>query len=272
MFHGRNLEKYIADLYPYWGGDTESLLENYLHGNKVARVQVVSATVLNPKYPFLFANIDRKITKHRERKGKGVLEIKTISSYHADMWAAGIPPSYLIQLQQYMIVMGFEYGEIAMLTDGRVFSSLEFDAHPSLQDKILTAAEDFYNRVQQGKEYMATIKNDMELHQALSSIEPEVESTLAYEDYMSEKHKRRAVENTIEGDDKLEELAGGYVVAQSSFKEAEKKKLAITNEIKQIMEGRSASVVDFGDKGTITWRKQMKVSYKPEGKDAAIEL
>lgn len=51
--------------------------------------------------------------------GRGVLEIKTISGYNADKWEGGIPPYYIAQIQLYMLVLGYDYGQFAFLKDGR---------------------------------------------------------------------------------------------------------------------------------------------------------
>jgi predicted phage-related endonuclease len=262
MFHGRNLEDYVANLWQYYDGNTESMLANHASKTKVRKARRLNAMVVNPKYPWLFANIDRVITSHPEQLGKGILEIKTISSYHAEMWASGVPPAYIIQIQHYLIVMGYKYAELAILSDGRKFESIPFPQHESIQDKILDVTYDFNQRVLQGLEIMKLGLNDEDTIQALSQIQPEPESTEAFSDYMSERHKRRLNEKTIPTSMDVLDAAKNYSQVMKDAKELEKEKLRVVGIIKNYMESHSASVVDMGDNGTITWRKQLNINFK----------
>lgn len=271
MFHGRNLEDYVADLWQYYEGSAESLIKNYDNSIKVRSARKLKAMVVNPKYPWMFANVDRVISKHPDRKGKGILEIKTMSSYHSEMWESGIPPAYIIQIQHYLIVTGYKYAEIAILMDGRKFDAVPFDAHEGIQNRIIEATLDFNKRVLAGIELMKTGMPDDELIYALSEVQPEPESSEAFDDYMSERHKRRMSEKCIDGNDHIIEVAKLYKSAQENVKAAETEKLRIAGIIKNYMESNSATVVKLGDSGTITWRKQLNVNYK-DNKDGRTEL
>jgi len=262
MFHGRNLEDYVADLWQYYGGTPESLITNYDNSTKIRSARKLKAMVVNPKYPWMFANIDRVISKHPDRKGKGILETKTMSSYHSEMWQSGIPPAYIIQIQHYLIVTGYRYAEIAILMDGRKFDSVPFDAHDGIQSQILELTEDFHKRVIAGIKLMKLGMSDEELIYALSEVQPTPESSEAFDDYMSERHKRRINEKTIDGNDAILNAAKEYKTAQEGLKVAETEKLRIAGIIKNFMESNSATVVKLGDSGTITWRKQLNVNYK----------
>src|SRR5690242_5416401 len=62
-FMGKYMEAVIADLWQYWeeGKDQITMQQNYNAGKKVRTMQRVNAYIQNPKYPHLFASLDRRI-------------------------------------------------------------------------------------------------------------------------------------------------------------------------------------------------------------------
>jgi len=116
MFMGRFMEDHIAELWSFWDGDTDSMMANFTAGTPVRKCRKQNAFIINPQFPHLFASVDRIINKGDNGK-EGILEIKTISGFASDMWIAGIPPQYIVQLQQYLLVTGLEYGEMAILKE-----------------------------------------------------------------------------------------------------------------------------------------------------------
>jgi predicted phage-related endonuclease len=57
-FHGKHLEKYVADMWQYFDGTEDGLLKNFANSNKIKRYIKPNAIFENSKYPFLFANLD----------------------------------------------------------------------------------------------------------------------------------------------------------------------------------------------------------------------
>ena len=107
MFMGKYMENSIAELWSYWDGDLESMMKNFRENIQVRKCRKVNAYLVNPDYPHLFASVDRVITKGDAGK-EGILEIKTISGWVSDQWLGGIPPQYLVQLQQYLLITGLD--------------------------------------------------------------------------------------------------------------------------------------------------------------------
>src|SRR5574344_1882354 len=64
MFMGHEMEDLIAKMWTYWENDSETMIQNYRAGKVVRKMQKVNAYVQNPKYPWLFVSLDRKINKH----------------------------------------------------------------------------------------------------------------------------------------------------------------------------------------------------------------
>lgn len=70
--------------------------------------------------PYLLANIDRIILP-TNGEGRGILEIKTAGLYAARFWEDEPPMDYTLQLQHYLDVTGYTWGEFAVLVGGQDF-------------------------------------------------------------------------------------------------------------------------------------------------------
>lgn len=257
MFHGTLLEDYVAKLWQHWGGDAESMMGNYAQGNVIRKCRKLNAIIINTKYPYLFANIDRLIAANG--KSKGVLEIKTISSYVADRWESGIPPTYIFQLQHYLLCTECTWGEIAYLQDGRKVEVIPFEKNEKIQSIIIEKGHDFIERVKQGQHLVDTIKNDQELIQALSEIEPDPDDSQAYTDFLNLRHRLRETEKTVDANYDHHVWGERYTKYARLEKECKRRKNLNANKIKADMEKQSASVLDYGCFGKISWRQKFNV-------------
>lgn len=266
MFHGRLLEDYVADLWQYWTGDPVEMINNYQSGIKLRKSIRRNSIFINPKYPFLFANIDRQITSSDTHEGRGILEIKTISGYNADKWEGGIPPYYIAQIQLYMLVLGYAYGQFAFLKDGRHMDVFTVEANEDIQATILNEAEIFYNSVRVAREILASGRptNPTEAYRMISHLEPDVEDEykVDLDQFLSEKHKAMVDRVSIDSDEEIINLTRDYVQYRDSEKEAKNNKQLIMQQLKQILLHRGAQEVDFGDSGKIVWGKTFNVRFK----------
>jgi predicted phage-related endonuclease len=268
MLHGKQLEEYVANCWQYYDGTPEGWVENTLNNNKIKKYRKVKAIIQNPKYPALFANIDGQITHHPVYgKKKGILEIKTISGYSADSYEAGIPPSYLLQVQHYMLVTEMKYAEICYLKDGRDLGVVTFEADPDLQNTILQEATNFQKRVFAARELLDKYREENpyatndDLYGVVANLEPEADNSEAYAAFLSERHKARETEVQMQGTEEHQEWA---VLAQEysqAIKSAEDEKRLYQNKLKQVMEQNGATVMNLPD-GKITWRKQFLINLK----------
>lgn len=259
MLHGKQLEDYVADCWQYYDGTEEGWVDNTLKNNKIKKFRKVKAIIENPKYPVLFANIDAKITKHPNYGRKaGVLEIKTISGYSADSYEAGLPPSYLLQVQHYMMVTEWNYAEICYLKDGRELGCVTFEADAEIQTAILDAAINFNRRVSEARKALHGVIDNNEALQIASHYEPEADNSQAFNEFISEKHKARENEVSIQGTDEHEQWAYNYTKLNADIKALESDKQLYQNRLKQVMEKEGATIMELPN-GKITWRKQFSV-------------
>lgn len=134
----------------YWGNVLEeTIAAEYSRrtGNKVMRrpQQFTSSD-----HDFMLANIDRWVVGK-----KRVLECKTAGQYMSDQWGPSgtdqVPDSYLAQVTHYMVVMGVEVADLAVLIGGRDFRMYTIGLDRELADIVIEREHDFwFNHVKQG--------------------------------------------------------------------------------------------------------------------------
>lgn len=259
QFMGKYQEDAIADLWQYWQDDEETMIKNYRDGKIIRRCQRVNAYVNNPDYPWLFVSLDRKINK-TENKGEGTLELKTISGYVADKWDGGVAPTYVPQLNTQMLVCGFDYGEMAILQDGRRFFVLPFEKSHTIQQVIITETKKFWDRVLEARKLVNekyiclgefNYKRAEELTAEIDKLAPDPDGSQAYSDFLKKKYKR-PLSAERQGTEEEQRFAGvAAITAQKIKKEEEIKRLA-ENYLKAAM-GDRFQMLDFGPAGRVYW-------------------
>jgi len=261
MFMGNYMESHIATLWQHWDGSEEGMVANFRTGITVRRCSELPETMWLKKMPFLIANIDRQIDKLPGRKGRGVLECKTINGYYAQQWAAGVPPSYLYQIQQYMLVTGYKFAELALLRDGNSLSVLQFDADPAAQELIVEKAAEFWQRIQAARpaavKYLTEEAKRNPNRNALSDYmqeveqyEPAPEASPAYEEFLRKRYTQSSGVAIADPEDVR--LAKMYAEINRQKKELEDKRQEAANALMRRL-GES-EVLDMGDMGRVTWK------------------
>lgn len=258
-FMGRYHEETIADLWQYWEGDEETMIANYKAGKIVRRCQRVNAFVRNPEYPWLYVSLDRKINK-TETRGEGSLELKTISGFEADKWESGLPPKYVVQLNTQTLVGEFEFGEMAILQDGRRFFVLPFENSKTIQETIIKKTKEFWLRVLEGRKlvnekYLAAQNFNIIKEGALSieidKLAPEPDGTLVYADFLKKRYNRPLSAERQGTQEELiwAQLAASDGVCMKGFQES---KTTQESNLKMAM-GDRFQMLDFGANGRVYW-------------------
>ena len=125
MREGRDLEAYVAQRF------TEAT------GLKTRRALAVFQ---NEKHPVLLADYDRLIVGQRAG-----LECKTVSPYAAGQWANGkIPMHYLMQVQHYLAVSGYDCWYLAALIFGQELIIHKIPRDEELIRSLITIEERFW--------------------------------------------------------------------------------------------------------------------------------
>lgn len=252
MFWGNVLEEVIADKWQYWETDSKQMIENHNKGEIKRRCRRVNSIVQNPDYPWLFSNLDRVINKTAGR-GEGVLEIKTISGYVVDQWQSRIPPYQITQLMIYMVICDFEYGELAILKDGRFMDVIPFVKNQSLCEGIISRTKDFWDKVLEGRKISSELRkkpNNSTLLSSLHSIEPEPDGSEAYALFLNKKYKGEGGtrSGTLEEQDWAEKLKQN----DEDIKLLETTSMKFENMLKSSM--GEVEEITFGKNGKVTWK------------------
>lgn len=265
QFMGHYDEPSIAELWQYWAGTEESMMKNYWEGKIIRKCQRVNAYVTNPKYPWLYCSLDRKINKG-DRGEEGALEIKTIAGYQQSKWDTGIPPSHLVQVITQMLICEFPFGELATRADGRKFNVWAFEYNPVIGNNIIERTKAFWDKVVQGRIiktqiYEATANHNMrlvnDLQAELQSLEPEPDGSEAYEKFMKPRFKKSIAEiGLVMGTDADMQLA----IKHSQIKEQMKKLEDDAREMENRLKRRIGDGValDFGNSGRVSWKGNPK--------------
>lgn len=200
-------------------------------GNQIRRDNKIR---IHPKYPFLFASLDRIIVDKGER-GVGVLECKTVSSQTKKQWEEELPLSYYAQIQQQLAVTGYQWGEIALLVaDTFDLTILPFEQDKDFIQQMIEIAEKFWN-----ENVLKKISPPMEL--------PDFELA-----FIKDELKQQATERVYLDCKTLYEL-------KTQKNELEKKIKERENEIKEFLGTKTH--LYYGDKLIVTWKTIERKGY-----------
>jgi putative phage-type endonuclease len=257
MFMGTILEKTVAEIFEYWDGDDQSMLDNYEAGTKVRTLYEPIGYVVNPDYPHLFFSPDRlqiKSKNLRIRDGRinlenveAIIEIKTISGWSSKQWEGGIPPSYYLQLQTYLMGLALNTGYLVALEDGRNLKVHRFERDSEMIEMIARMTSEFWTRVEAGR--LA-----LELGEDYEQFAPPPDGTEAYAEFLNKKFANPE-ENTIVATPEIDEFILQYKVKNTEISILEDEKREAANFIKEYM---GNNTIIQSEEGKVTWRPNAK--------------
>lgn len=129
-----------------WGRALEPVIRQQYAERTGRIVRVPEQIIRHPDIEFMLANLDGFTDDRR------VVEIKTART-NQDWGEPGtdeVPQAYLIQVQHYLAVTGFEVADIAVLIGGSDFRMYEVPADPELQEMIVDGEAEFWKLVRDG--------------------------------------------------------------------------------------------------------------------------
>lgn len=262
MLMGHETEPLNSKLWQYWEGTEESIVRNYRAKRIVRKAQNVNGYIQNPKYPWLFVSLDRKINKHiwkGEQRGEGALELKNMSGFERNKWETGIPAPYLVQVQTQCLVCEFDYGELCIMQDGRGIEVYQFERNKEICEAIIEQTHEFWKKVERGRILKTQIYeaernfNQIlanELRAEIQMLEPDPDGSDGLEKFLKEKY-RKGTEGERTG--KPDELVWGikHLNAKNQIKELTSTVQECENHLKHSM--REMEVLNFGTDGKIYW-------------------
>ena len=278
MVRGKILEPIAAQIWKLFDGDVDSWtigIMDYMTGDRETKKQLsvrncrnLSGYYVNKNYPWLFSSLDYFAEKNTPGLMDGKIhpdgfpiEVKTINSYYAKLWEAGVPPAFVCQLNQEMICTNSDYGEIACLfPDEFRFEIFPFYRDDELCARIVHWTEIFWNKVLEAREsvklrdkfFKEGKMNEGEHQQAIiDSNEPEPDDSEAYNEYIREQYKQ--VIPTIPGDMALFNECTQYLTANMYSDMLESKKVYVKNKLMKLLESSGAAEISFDALGKVTY-------------------
>jgi len=257
-FMGRETEDLTAKLWQYWEGDEESMIRNFRDNNVIRRCQRVNGFLVNPIYPWLYVSLDRQILPH-EGRGWGALELKQIGGWEADKWEARLPPKYITQIQTQLTVTGYDYGEMAIMEDGRHFDVLPFEFNANISQKVIEETKVFWDNVLAARKLvneklLAQMQwNEarvQELNHMIDALAPPPDGTLAYAKFLSERYNK-PTEAERRGSTEELSWAKELLTINDQVKELQEQRNYRENQLKLAMAHHQA--LDFGVDGKVFW-------------------
>ena len=252
MFMGTILEQTVADIFEFWETDEVTMIKNFRSEKKVRHLYEPSGYIVNSVFPHLFFSPDRLVVTKDIRVRNNTInlenvdaiaEIKTISGWSSKQWEGGIPPSYYLQLQTYMMGLGVPKGYLVVLEDGRNFKVHEFGIDEEIISSIINITEDFWERVKLGREAV-TNGGDYEQYA------PPPDGTEAYAEYLNERFANPE-DKTIASNPDIDEHISYYLELSGKIANLEDEKREQANIIKTHMGNYSMINSDIAK---VTWR------------------
>jgi putative phage-type endonuclease len=134
-----------------WGRYLEPVVRQAYADETGYEVRVLDKLLRHPRHEFMVANLDGFVLP--SDGPRRVFEAKTART--AEGWGEPrsdeIPHAYYLQVQHYLEVTGFEVADVAVLIGGADFRIYEVPADRELQQMIVDACADFWQRVQRGE-------------------------------------------------------------------------------------------------------------------------
>lgn len=129
-----------------WGRALEPVIRQQYAERTGRAVLMPDGILRHPAHSFMLANLDGMTEDRR------VVEIKTARTAQAwgEPGSDEVPQDYLLQVQHYMAVTGFEVADIAVLIGGSDFRLYEVPADRELQEMLIDAEDAFWRNVEQG--------------------------------------------------------------------------------------------------------------------------
>jgi putative phage-type endonuclease len=181
----------------YWGNVLEDVVAKEFENRTGKKVRRRNQMLQHDDYPFMMANIDREVVGE-----KAILECKTTSAYNSKEWEGDeVPASYLIQINHYMAVLGYDKCYIACLIGGNKFVWKEVNRDEDLINLIIEAEKHFW-------EYNVKRNNP-----------PALDGSSAAEKYIKERFDKAEKGKTVSLSSESEQNILKYFIAKRALDE-----------------------------------------------------
>lgn len=132
----------------YWGTVLESVIaDRFAELHPELTVEEPKQMLAHSDYPFMLANLDRVVITSDGKQG--VLEVKTTSATQSDKWKDdNVPIHYVLQVQHYLAVTGYDFAYIACLIGGQNYVERYMERDEELIEQLIDKESEFWNCVE----------------------------------------------------------------------------------------------------------------------------
>ena len=131
----------------YWGTQLEALVRAEFTKRTGIGISLVKQLLQSEEYPFMLANLDG-VCEHPDL-GMCIFEAKTASAYKAGEREDSIPAEYMLQVQHYLEVTGYNAAYIAVLIGGNTFRWKLIERDDELISMLIELESAFWNHVRE---------------------------------------------------------------------------------------------------------------------------
>ena len=214
----------------YWGTQLEALVRSEFTKRTGLEVMPVKQLLQSEEHPFMLANLDG-VCEH-PIYGSCIFEAKTASAYKAENWNDRIPDEYMLQIQHYMAVTGYQGTYIAVLIGGNTFKWKFVERDEELIAMLIRLEGDFWNHVQ-------------------TMTPPPLDGSEASAKFLSERFPDSVPSSRIDLPKDANALIVQYDNACEELKRLTERKQEAENQLKQMLGENETGVA--GDR-IITWK------------------
>lgn len=263
MLAGLLAENGIITRWKYFDGNGKNYVQNY--ANKMIKRECVgfSGYMVNKKYPKLFCSTDawampnsvNLITSEIMSKGFPI-EAKVISGFHTDKWISGVPPQYIFQGNQEMMIFGVDYCEFAILKNGTDFEVIPMELSPRIVEIILQKSEEAWSQVESVRALVAAKERapyaeKEHIQSEIDSILPLPDENPLYKKFYSEKFEKKKELEFMPKD--VLDWAHKRVRLTAAAKEIDKEITAFENYIRREFSLKGTEYMDAGSDGKLRY-------------------
>ena len=212
----------------YWGTVLEDVVAREFTIRTGLKIRRRNAILQHPEYPWMLANVDRMIV------GKNAgLECKTTSAYNVKEWEGDeIPAQYILQVQHYMAVTGYQEWWFAVLIGGNRFVYKKIERDDELIQQLIDLEKDFWE------------------NNVVANVPPELDGSPASTELVKRMYPQATLP-TIDLPSQASELIEQLESIKADIKLLEERKNECENKLKQLLGEHEAGRIDDV---VVTWK------------------
>lgn len=206
----------------HFGNVLEDVVAKEFERRTGKKVRRKNQMLQHDEHTFMMANLDREIVGE-----KALLECKTASAYLAKEWEDDeIPATYLVQINHYMAVTGYEKAYIACLIGGQKFIWKEVHRDEELINIIIESEKHFW-----------------EFH-VKGNNPPALDGSSAAEQYLKERYETAEKGKVVDLKSEHKENISQYLILKEQKALVETELKRIENLIKSELEDAESGMVN----------------------------